>query len=679
MEKLRPGDPEHIGPYEVIARLGAGGMGVVFLGTKGANRVAIKVVRSTFLDDPSLKTRFVREIETLRKVQSPYVAKFLDSSVDGEIAWHAVEFVNGPTLKELIDSNGPMAEADWLTFAGQLRQALHSVHRLDIVHRDIKPANIIMSETGPKLIDFGISQDSEATNITTTGAVAGSPAWLAPEQLTGEQLSPASDLFSAGAVLLYAATGRSPWGQHTTMSVPVVYQKILSGDVDFSGITPNQQKLVARLLERDPGARGFDESQTAAGSVQTPTKPVAKKEELQNQDEITETAPAGSVEPPKSFPQTHRSAPARSKRVKSGSSPSKVEGTPPPAKSHQPNLWVRSRGVGALIMAGGAIAILAVILSMSFSNQETTTQNDSATPELDATSPNGAEAKSVPEILAQPAVECETFLCAFAVGFEESDDGVTVWVWSRDSSVYTVYDISLEVTGGPWGGEPSRLGNCDGPVSLLPAGNWVSGNDGGTTWTRLCRNASLAEGRFANLTVSRGREEWVKLTLKPELAAEQPRSDWGAEWYQLDRIGGFEASDTASPDPNEVFRNDTFSMTFAGGLDYGLGPQGLFDRYYTVSADDTRIVRQDCSENAQPERHPVQAKNPLEHSWITVGNATFTSGCEEGASRTYEISVDTIQSNFPGLDSVDFRFLNPHPLEATNPTTQWEAWNVHFN
>lgn len=245
---------------------------MVFLATDGVTRAAIKVVRSSFLDDPSLRTRFVREIETLKKVSSPYVAKILDSSVDGDLAWHAVEFVNGPTLRELVDSKGPLRDEDWHKFANQLRQALESIHSLGIVHRDIKPSNIVMSESGPKLIDFGISQDSEATSLTTTGMVAGSPAWLAPEQLDGSEITSATDLFSAGSVLTFAATGRSPWGQETSMSVPVVYQKILSGATSIDGIETSRRLVIEDLLRADPKKRAFrvkkilDDGQTVSES-----------------------------------------------------------------------------------------------------------------------------------------------------------------------------------------------------------------------------------------------------------------------------------------------------------------------------------------------------------------------------------------------------------------------------
>lgn len=255
LEKLSAKDPKTIGPYELVARLGSGGMGVVFLGTLGVKRVAVKTVRSSFLDDPGLKGRFQREIENLKAMNYPRIAKFLDSSIDEDIAWHAVEFVNGPNLSELVKSEGPLPEDQWWTLAAQLIETLGYLDSLGIVHRDIKPSNIIMSESGISLIDFGISQDSDSTSITSTGLVSGSPAWLAPEQLEGTTLSSASDWFSAGSVLVFAAKGKSPWGNETSMTIPVLYQKILSAAPDYSGLSEEQRNLVENLLDPNPKYR----------------------------------------------------------------------------------------------------------------------------------------------------------------------------------------------------------------------------------------------------------------------------------------------------------------------------------------------------------------------------------------------------------------------------------------
>lgn len=255
MKRLDPKDPQSLGPYSLVARLGSGGMGVVYLAAKGADRVALKVVRGSFLDDPSLRSRFLREVSTLRKINHPNVAKVLDSDTDDEIAWLAIEYVNGADLKTIVEDKGPLSEAQWFDLATGLLQALVAVHAEGVVHRDIKPANVLIEGDSPKLIDFGISQISDETSLTTTGLVAGSPAWLAPEQLEGGELSSAVDMFSLGSLLVYAATGQSPWGEASTMSVPVIFNKILTSQPDLSGLTDTQRALVEPLLANNPAQR----------------------------------------------------------------------------------------------------------------------------------------------------------------------------------------------------------------------------------------------------------------------------------------------------------------------------------------------------------------------------------------------------------------------------------------
>lgn len=290
LEKLRPNDPETIGPYTIVARLGSGGMGVVFLGRKGAKRFAIKIVKDSFLDDPSLRSRFSREIETLRKIDSVYVARIEDFSTEGEFAWHATEFVNGPTLRELIDNEGPLNQEEWWSLARELKSALDAIHIEGIIHRDIKPSNIIISDSGAKIIDFGISLDSDATSITSTGLVSGSPAWLSPEQLEGKELSPGSDLFSAGSVLVFAATGRSPWGVETSMSVPVVYQKILTGDMDLGGLSAQQQDVVRNLQGTDPNKRRFALNLDSSGKAGKNSRHTSVEEEQKHRNELVDNS-----------------------------------------------------------------------------------------------------------------------------------------------------------------------------------------------------------------------------------------------------------------------------------------------------------------------------------------------------------------------------------------------------
>ena len=345
MEKLRPGDPEQLGPYKIIARLGSGGMGVVFLGSQGSRRVAVKVVRSSFLDNPSLRTRFEREIDTLKKLKSKHVAAYLDSDVDGELAWHAVEFVNGPTLREQIEHDGPMSPDEWWAFYENLKTALTDLHAFGITHRDLKPSNIILSETGIKLIDFGIAQDSEATSITTTGTVTGSPAWLSPEHLEGTELGPASDLFSAGSILVYAAKGTSPWGNETTMTVPVAFQRILSLDLRLDGLNPEFEPAVRALLVSDAASRSF----IKGGPISTTG--VSRREPSENtKKENVATQPASPPRGP--------SVPARpsfTRRPEQAPQPSKSGINGPQTKRRQPALGFI--GAGLLLAAGLALAL----------------------------------------------------------------------------------------------------------------------------------------------------------------------------------------------------------------------------------------------------------------------------------------------------------------------------------
>lgn len=255
MEALRSSDPETIGPFTLIARLGSGGMGVVYLATQEKQPVALKVIRGNFVDDSSLSTRFTREIKTLQKLDSPFIAPIRGSSVDEDIAWLAVDYVNGPSLLQKVSGEGPVSEALWWEIAIGSLIALAEVHEKRIVHRDVKPANLLLSETGPKLIDFGISHAQDETSLTSTGLVAGSPAWLAPEQLDVGDVGPPADVFSLASVLTFASTGESPWGNHLEMSVPIVFNKILSENPRLESISDLQRKFLTPMLEKDASNR----------------------------------------------------------------------------------------------------------------------------------------------------------------------------------------------------------------------------------------------------------------------------------------------------------------------------------------------------------------------------------------------------------------------------------------
>ncbi len=252
MEPLRSSDPRTVGPWQLLNRIGSGGMGVVFMAQRGTQLAALKVVRDSYLDDANARARFKREVNTLRRVSGPFVAAIIDADMDANPAWIASEFVEGPDLKAHVDVHGAMQPAQWELLAGGLLLALAAVHAAGVVHRDIKPANVLLAKDGPKLIDFGIAQAGDGTVLTTTGLAVGSPAWMAPEQVGAKVAGPAADVFCAGSVLLFAATGRAPWG---TGSIVEVMGQIASAAPDLSGLTARQQQLLRGLLEKEPARR----------------------------------------------------------------------------------------------------------------------------------------------------------------------------------------------------------------------------------------------------------------------------------------------------------------------------------------------------------------------------------------------------------------------------------------
>lgn len=259
MEPLSNHDPERIGEYRVIGRLGEGGMGVVYLASAGARHAAVKVIHPLFMRDSQARARFAREIDVLQKISSKHVAKILSHGVDEGKAWFATEFVNGPDLKNLVEHEGPLAPDEWARLASDLASALEDIHLAGVIHRDLKPSNVILSDSGAKVVDFGVSHASDATSITTSGFMSGSPAWFSPEQIEGGEVTAASDLFSLGSLLVFAATGRTPWGPLDAMTRAAVFG-ILASKPDLSGLTSDQQQLVSALLEKEPQRRALPNS-----------------------------------------------------------------------------------------------------------------------------------------------------------------------------------------------------------------------------------------------------------------------------------------------------------------------------------------------------------------------------------------------------------------------------------
>jgi tRNA A-37 threonylcarbamoyl transferase component Bud32 len=250
--QLTPVDPRQLGRWEVEARIGSGGMGVVYRARSGDEVAAVKVVRPGLLDDPQVAARFEREAQVLRTVHDEHISRFLDEDIKGTPAWLATEYVSGPNLRDAVSVWGPLSKQRWWQLARGLAQALAVLEIHGIAHRDIKPANVIINERGPVLIDFGIAHPEDAASLTATGIVTGSPGWLSPEQVGLQDVTAASDVFSLGSLLAFAATGRPPFGQGATVAVLMSIQR---NDPDLDGVDRARAGLLQRMLAKDPALR----------------------------------------------------------------------------------------------------------------------------------------------------------------------------------------------------------------------------------------------------------------------------------------------------------------------------------------------------------------------------------------------------------------------------------------
>ncbi|MFI8274198.1 serine/threonine-protein kinase [Streptomyces sp. NPDC085929] len=256
MRPLKEADPATAGPYRLLAELGRGGMGRVLLGAAPDGRlVAVKQVHARLADDDGFRVRFRREVAASRKVSGAFTAAVLDADADADAPWLASVFVAGPSLGAAVESAGALPEETVRRLAAGLATALAEIHRAGLVHRDLKPDNVLLARDGVRVIDFGIARvtrPGEVTELTRAGTVIGSPAFMSPEQAEGGELTPASDVFSLGSVLVLAATGRSPFAAAT---VVLTLYNVVHTEPDLLGLPPGLRGLVARCLAKDPAAR----------------------------------------------------------------------------------------------------------------------------------------------------------------------------------------------------------------------------------------------------------------------------------------------------------------------------------------------------------------------------------------------------------------------------------------
>ncbi|WP_414504461.1 serine/threonine-protein kinase [Streptomyces sp. NEAU-L66] len=274
-------DPARIGDYRLLGRLGQGGMGRVFLARSDRGRtVAVKLVHSELAGEEEFRARFRREVRAAQQVGGEWTAPVLDADTEAGTPWVATGYIAGPSLQRVVGGGTPLPERSVRILAAGLARALGAIHAAGIIHRDLKPSNVLLTIDGPRVIDFGIARALEAVTgngVTRTGASVGSPGFMSPEQVRGEPLTPACDVFSLGSVLAFAATGRQPFGTDNSIAHALMF-RIAQEEPDLSALPDGLRELVAGCLAKDPEQRPTPEELVAQAERGTGDRPGADDE-----------------------------------------------------------------------------------------------------------------------------------------------------------------------------------------------------------------------------------------------------------------------------------------------------------------------------------------------------------------------------------------------------------------
>lgn len=263
---LGPLDPRETAGYRLLARIGEGGMGTVYLShTRGGQPVAFKVIRREYGQDPDFRRRFEQEVRAARRVQGYHLVPVVDHDTTGPLPWIASAFVPGLSLADALTGHGPLPLAAVFQLVGCTARALGAIHAADVVHRDLKPANILLGSTGPYVIDFGIARAADTTQLTRSGGVVGTPQYMSPEQALGEPVTAAADVFSLGLIAAVAATGRHPYGEGGATTLAVRIANTERSAPDLSGYPEPLRTLLERTLTADPAERITTDELAALG------------------------------------------------------------------------------------------------------------------------------------------------------------------------------------------------------------------------------------------------------------------------------------------------------------------------------------------------------------------------------------------------------------------------------
>jgi eukaryotic-like serine/threonine-protein kinase len=250
---LQADDPQRVGPYLLLGRLGSGGMGRVYLArSPGGRQVAVKVIRPQLAEDDGFRARFAREVSAARKVGGLFTAQMVDADLDSPVPWLVTAYVPGASLAQAVDQEGPLPATTVLALAAGLAEGLSAIHAAGVIHRDLKPSNVLLAPDGPRIIDFGISSAADAPSLTGTGLMIGSPGFMSPEQAEGMPVGASSDIFSLAGVLVFAGRGEGPFGSGDTAAL---LYRVVHGTPNLDQTSDKIRPLISRCLSRNAAAR----------------------------------------------------------------------------------------------------------------------------------------------------------------------------------------------------------------------------------------------------------------------------------------------------------------------------------------------------------------------------------------------------------------------------------------
>jgi Protein kinase domain len=509
VEPLASDDPVEIAGYRLRARLGSGGMGRVYLAfTPAGQAVALKVMRPDLADDADFRRRFRHEADAARRVHGLYTAQVLDADPDAMPPWLVTAYVPGPSLHQAVAEHGPMPEHTVLVLVAGVAEALSAIHAAGVVHRDLKPSNVLLAPDGPKVIDFGIARAADATTLTRTGVRVGSPHFMAPEQVSGTDASPAIDMFALGAVGAFAALGRSPFGEGDELAV---LYRVLHTEADLTGCPQSLREVLQRCLAKDPADRPEPAEIIALCRARTAGQPAAGQPAEAAQpwlppavaDALARHLPPPAPPPPAPPPPAPQAAAPSAQALPAQALP--LAALPLGATPAEPSATVtatslipaqtqpgrRSRVPGPVLLGGGlavigvaALAVVGLLALRGHGGNPSAPSNTLAAVATDQTtgSASGSAGQGPSRFSARPAASASASARAIAKPRPAVDAClVGTWIVVDSDLLNTINGSPVQFTGGRSG--DYMIVQADGNGYENFSGEVLSATINGNSWT----------------------------------------------------------------------------------------------------------------------------------------------------------------------------------------------------